>query len=83
LLSSLKNLTRRQFIKKSTAALLGTTAMIHAPYIQAKERPKLRVLGTHVTLQEELRQRAQEELGIDIEFSPGGQRPFNRLKQSD
>jgi len=46
--------------------------MIHAPYIQAKERPKLRVLGTHVTLQEELRQRAQEELGIDIEFSPGG-----------
>jgi putative spermidine/putrescine transport system substrate-binding protein len=30
------------------------------------------VLGTHVTLQEELRLRAQKELDIDIVFEPGG-----------
>jgi putative spermidine/putrescine transport system substrate-binding protein len=30
------------------------------------------VLGTHVTLQEPLRQKAQEDLGIDVEFQPGG-----------
>ena len=33
---------------------------------------KLRVLGTHVTLQEELRQRAMTELGIELEFIPMG-----------
>jgi putative spermidine/putrescine transport system substrate-binding protein len=29
-------------------------------------------LGTYVTLQEELREKAMADLGIDIEFSPGG-----------
>ncbi|MEM7517593.1 MAG: extracellular solute-binding protein, partial [Planctomycetota bacterium] len=43
-----------------------------APFIQIKRRPKLRVLGTHVTLQEPLRLKAQEDLGIDIVFEPGG-----------
>lgn len=36
------------------------------------DRPKLRVLGTHVTLQEQIRRAAQADLGIDIEFIPGG-----------
>ncbi|GGF58830.1 hypothetical protein GCM10011338_08850 [Alteromonas lipolytica] len=43
-----------------------------APYVFARNRVTIRVLGTHVTLQEELRQRAMLELGINIEFSPGG-----------
>ena len=40
--------------------------------MHARNRPKLRVLGTHVTLQEEIRRRAMDELDIDIEFTPGG-----------
>ena len=40
----------------------------------ARARPpvKLRVLGTHVTLQEPIRRRAMEELGIELVFEPGG-----------
>ncbi|MDP4650580.1 MAG: signal peptide prediction, partial [Haliea sp.] len=30
------------------------------------------MLGTHVTLQESIRQRAEQDLGINIQFSPGG-----------
>ncbi|MEO0995970.1 MAG: extracellular solute-binding protein [Pseudomonadota bacterium] len=43
-----------------------------APWVHAAGRPELRVLGTHVTLQEALRQRAQAELGIDLKFDPRG-----------
>ena len=32
----------------------------------------VRVMGTHVTLQEELRRRAEEDLGIRLVFKPGG-----------
>ncbi|MFK8114460.1 MAG: PotD/PotF family extracellular solute-binding protein [Rubripirellula sp.] len=65
----MKRNTRRNFLKTTagTAALLGT-----APYGFAVQRRVLRVLGTHVTLQESLRQQAQEDLGIAIEFQPGG-----------
>jgi putative spermidine/putrescine transport system substrate-binding protein len=35
-------------------------------------KPRLRVLGTHATLQEPIRQRAEQDLGIEIEFMPGG-----------
>ena len=35
-------------------------------------RVKLRVLGTHVTLRKEIRKQAQDDLGIDLEFFPGG-----------
>ncbi|MEM1226154.1 MAG: signal peptide prediction [Planctomycetota bacterium] len=40
--------------------------------VVAPTRRKLRVLGTHVTLQESLRKRAEADLGIELEFSPGG-----------
>lgn len=43
-----------------------------APYVFARKHATVRVLGTHVTLQEELRQRAMKELGINLLFSPGG-----------
>ncbi|MEO1615463.1 MAG: extracellular solute-binding protein [Planctomycetota bacterium] len=42
------------------------------PAVHRSRRPKLRVLGTHVTLQETIRQRAEADLGIEIEFTPGG-----------
>lgn len=64
--------TRRTFLRR--AAGIGLAAGLGGPiraYAKPR-RPKLRVLGTHVTLQEPLRLRAQEELGIDIEFYPGG-----------
>ncbi len=40
---------------------------IHSP-----TKWKLRILGTHVTLQEKLRLKAQQDLGIELEFAPGG-----------
>jgi len=43
-----------------------------APYGFAKQRRVLRVLGTHVTLQEPLRRQAEKDLGIEIQFTPGG-----------
>ena len=55
-------------------ATLGASASlsIKAPYVFARTKTKLRVLGTHVTLQEELRQRAMEDLGIEIEYEAKG-----------
>ena len=53
---------------------LGASAglSIKAPYVFARTKTKLRILGTHVTLQEELRQRAMEDLGIEIEYEAKG-----------
>ena len=70
--SKFKRITRRQFIKSSALLSAGATVAVKAPYVHAKTRPTLRILGTHVTLQEELRKRAQQELDIDIVFEPGG-----------
>lgn len=68
----MKRISRRKFIKNSTIALGAIGAHIYAPAVMAKNKTRLRVLGTHVTLQEQIRKRAQEDLGIEIEFSPGG-----------
>jgi putative spermidine/putrescine transport system substrate-binding protein len=54
--------------KTSIAACLG----VNAPYVFSKTKTKLRILGTHVTLQEELRQRAMQDLGIELEFEAKG-----------
>lgn len=53
---------------------LGAASLLaaKAPYVFARNKTKLRILGTHVTLQEELRQQAMADLGIELEFSPGG-----------
>ncbi|MEY3038676.1 MAG: hypothetical protein RL143_1243 [Pseudomonadota bacterium] len=64
---------RRRFLK--TAALIPTAATLGGfPSIlsAANRKPTIRVVGTHVTLQEPIRKRAEEELGINIEFYPGG-----------
>src|SRR5687768_649014 len=39
-----------------------------APRVHTRERPVLRVLGTEITLLDELRLRAEAELGIRLEF---------------
>ena len=55
---------------------LGTVglgrARAKAPTALVRKDYHLRVLGTHVTLQEELRKAAERDLGIRITFSPGG-----------
>ena len=48
------------------------SACAQAPYVFSRTKTKIRVLGTHVTLQEELRQKAMEDLGIELEFEPKG-----------
>ena len=67
--------SRRSLLKAapSIALLPLASARVRpAPAVHLRRRPKVRVLGTHVTLQDELRLRAEEELDIDLEFSPGG-----------
>lgn len=63
--------SRRKFLKK--AGILTSSALFSkAPYAFVKKKYHLRVLGTHVTLQEELRKQAEKDLGITISFQPGG-----------
>ena len=66
------NDSRRQFIKSVITAGAGITLASKAPFVFAKSKDKLRVLGTHVTLQEELRQQAMQDLGIELEFEAKG-----------
>ncbi len=64
---------RRAFLKKSTL-LAGVTALsAKAPFVFARTKPTLRVMGTHVTLQEDIRQKAMSDLGINIVFEPSGE----------
>ena len=62
---------RRNFIKTSAIATIST---IGFPAILSAENkyPTIKVLGTHVTLQEIIRKKAMEDLKINIEFYPGG-----------
>ncbi|MEW9797094.1 ABC transporter substrate-binding protein [Alteromonas sp. CYL-A6] len=65
--SALKS--RRSFLSGAAAF---TVAAGVTPFAIGKEKPVIRVLGTHVTLQEPIRQQAMADLGIDIRFEPGG-----------
>ena len=65
-------LNRRQFLNASAKSVVTANAIIHAPYVITREKPTLRVMGTHVTLQETLRQEAMKTLGINIQFEPKG-----------
>ena len=64
-------MNRRNFLKQAaltSAGVTGFPAILHA-----KNRyPTIKVLGTHVTLQEVIRQKAMSDLKINIEFYPGG-----------
>lgn len=63
-------INRRKFLKMGFSAFVA--GQFPVPLILAGSRPKLRVLGTHVTLREEIKKQAQKDLGIDLEFFPGG-----------
>ncbi|EWH11259.1 signal peptide prediction, partial [Catenovulum agarivorans DS-2] len=64
--------TRRRYIKTVLTASLGGVVASVAPHVWSKKRLRLRVLGTHVTLQEAIRQQAMQDLGIEVSFEPGG-----------
>lgn len=64
--------SRRTVLRGGAALACSRAVGSPAPAIHARRKPTLRVLGTHVTLQEPLRVAAQRDLGINIEFSPGG-----------
>lgn len=67
-----KKLKRRQVLRRAGELSAGTAVTLSAPYVIAKKPVKLRVLGTHVTLQEELRIKAMQDLGIELTFEPKG-----------
>jgi putative spermidine/putrescine transport system substrate-binding protein len=66
------SMDRRSFMRKTSAGVCAAALAPNAVYGYAKKSFTVRVLGTHVTLQEELRQRAEKELGIKLVFEPGG-----------
>lgn len=66
-------ISRRTFLKNTSLAAGAAALAVKAPYVFARNKVTLRVMGTHVTLQEEIRERAMQDLGIDIVFSPGGE----------
>ncbi len=65
-------MNRREFLENSTKAV--TFAALGFPNIikAYNKKPTIRVVGTHVTLQEKIRVQAQKDLDINIEFYPGG-----------
>ena len=62
-----RSCSRRDFLRAGAAvACVG-------PFVRTRrKKTRLRVLGTHVTLQEVIRKQAEVDLGIEIEFQPGG-----------
>lgn len=63
--------TRRSFLKTAVTAS-SLSYLSSPPTIFSQQEFSLRVLGTHVTLQEPLRKQAEKDLGIQITFEPGG-----------
>lgn len=63
---------KRKTLARIKDAAVAATVYGQAPFVFSRQKTVIRVLGTHVTLQEELRQRAMEDLGIEVEFSPHG-----------
>lgn len=65
---------RRAFLAAGLGAAAAASGGLGFPAIvRARERrPSIKVVGTHVTLQESIRRKAEQDLGIDITFHPGG-----------
>ncbi len=65
-------LTRRAMLSRTAMAGASMLAMPALARATPKKPVVLRVLGTHVTLQEQIRVAAEADFGIKIEFAPGG-----------
>jgi len=68
-------LTRREVLRFG----VGGAAALCAPLARGQARPRLRVIGTHTTLQEPIRRRAEQDLGITIEYRPMGSAAAHQL----
>lgn len=66
---SKNKISRRDFLKAGAASVAWLAS---PPAIHAKKKITLRVLGTDVTLQEDIRRKAENDLGINIVFTPKG-----------
>jgi len=62
--------SRRSFLKQSAAA--GLCYLGAPPAVHASPDVTLRVLGTAVTMQEDIRKQAERDLGFRIQFEPRG-----------
>ena len=69
-LHSSVDIKRRRLLAGVGAA--GAGALFPAIIRARNRKPTLRILGTHVTLQEPIRRQAERDLGFNIEFEPGG-----------
>ncbi len=69
---SLVNKPKRSTLKLLTKAAASSLLITKAPYVFSRTTTTVRVLGTHVTLQEVLRKQAMEDLGINLVFEPKG-----------
>lgn len=67
------NSDRRRFLSQGLKLAGVGLAAVKAPYVFSKTKTTLRVLGTHVTLQEEIRQKAMADLGIHLVFEAKGE----------
>lgn len=66
------DIAKRRSVKTLVKTGIAASLIPKAPYVFARTKTKLRILGTHVTLQEELRQQAMNDLGIDLQYEPKG-----------
>lgn len=64
--------SKRSTLKTIAKLAVVTAVGTKAPYVFSRTKTKLKILGTHVTLQEELRQKAMADLGIELEFEARG-----------
>ncbi len=68
----LANQDRRRLVKGLATASVAAATGSFSTFSIGQAKPKLRILGTHVTLQEELRKKAMDDLGIELIFEPKG-----------
>jgi len=68
-----EHISRRDFLATSGKITAAGLSVVNAPYVIAKTQTTLRVIGTHVTLQEEIRKQAMADLGINLVFEARGE----------
>ncbi len=66
------DLPKRNTLKSIASTAIVSSIALKAPYVFSRTKTVVRILGTHVTLQEELRKQAMADLGIELQFSPKG-----------
>jgi putative spermidine/putrescine transport system substrate-binding protein len=64
--------SKRRLLKSAVGLSACGLLSFKAPYVFAKKAFTVRVLGTHVTLQAALKEQAEKDLGIRLQFEPKG-----------